>query len=56
MFGNYSLELEQAFKSECRVIDLKQEYMYYREEVRWAIATDLTECKFRPTSHTCTDF
>ena len=43
MSGNYSLELEQAFKNECRVIDLKQEYMYYREEVRWAIATDLTE-------------
>ena len=30
MSGNYSLELEQAFKNECRVIDLKQEYMYYR--------------------------
>ena len=47
MSGNYSLELEQAFKSECRVIDLKQEYMYYHEEVRWAIATDLTESELK---------
>lgn len=43
MSYNYSFELEQAFKLECRVIDLKQEYMYYREETRWAIATDLPE-------------
>ena len=47
MSGNYSLELVQAFKSECRVIDLKQEYMYYHEEVRWAIATDLTESELK---------
>lgn len=47
MSYNYSFELEQAFKNECRVIDLKQEYMYYREETRWAIATDLSGGELR---------
>lgn len=40
-------ELEQAFKSECKVIDLKHEYTGYRENIRWAIATALTEAALR---------
>lgn len=42
-----SFELEQAFKLECKVIDLKHEYTGYREDVRWAIATSLTETSLR---------
>ena len=41
------LELEQAFKAECKVIDLKHEYTGYRENIRWAIATALTEAVLR---------
>ena len=37
------IELEQAFKAECKVIDLKHEYTGYRENIRCAIATALTE-------------
>lgn len=37
------LELEKAFYAECKVIDLKHEYTGYREEIRWAIASKLTE-------------
>ena len=40
-------ELEQAFKAECKVIDLKHEYTGYRENIRWAIATALTETVLR---------
>ena len=43
MTNNISFELEQAFKAECKVIDLKQEYSGYRDDIRWAIATDLAE-------------
>ena len=41
------IELEQAFKAECKVIDLKHEYTGYRENIRWAIATALTETALR---------
>lgn len=41
------IELEQAFKAECKVIDLKHEYTGYREHIRWAIATALTETVLR---------
>lgn len=47
MANNISFELEQAFRAECKVIDLKKEYTGYRENIRWAIATDLTEKTFR---------
>lgn len=47
MTGNNRFELEQAFKAECRVIDLKHEYTHYRENIRWAIATSLTENDLR---------
>ncbi len=42
----YELELA-AFKAECRVIDLKHEYTGYKEDVRWAIATALSEVTLR---------
>ena len=38
---------EKAFKEECKVIDLKQEYMHYTEDIRWAIATDISEEELR---------
>ena len=41
------IELEQAFKAECKVIDLKHEYTGYRENIRWAIATAFTETALR---------
>lgn len=47
MTKNISFELEQAFKTECRVFDLKSEYPGYREDIRWAIATDLSEEEVR---------
>ena len=47
MTNNISLELKQAFKAECKVIDLKQEYSGYCEDIRWAIATDLAEDALR---------
>ena len=40
-------ELEKDFKAECKVIDLKHEYTGYRENIRWAIATALTETVLR---------
>lgn len=43
MTTTIKFELEQAFKAECKVIDLKHEYTGYRENTRWAIATALTE-------------
>ena len=36
-----------AFKEECRIFNLKQEYSNYDGEVIWAIATDLTEAELR---------
>lgn len=47
MTANVTFEYEQAFKAECKVIDLKQEYTHYCEDVRWAIATDLSEIELR---------
>ena len=47
MTTNFTFDLEQAFKAECRVIDLKREYTSYRENVRWAIATNLSEQELR---------
>ena len=51
MTTTIKFELEQAFKAECKIIDLKQEYTGYREAVRWAIATDLTEKALREKYH-----
>lgn len=47
MTTKFTFELDQAFKAECKVIDLKREYAKYREEVRWGIATYLTEKELR---------
>ena len=47
MKSNFIFELEQTFKTECKVIDLKQEYTQYREEIRWGIATYLSEKELR---------
>ena len=44
--NKYELELA-AFKAECKVIDLKHEYNGYKEDVRWAIATSLSEVTLR---------
>ena len=42
MTNNFIDTLEKVFKEECKVIDLKQEYMHYIEDIRWAIATDIS--------------
>ena len=47
MATNFTDNLEKAFKEECKVIDLKQEYMHYTEDIRWAIATDISEEELR---------
>lgn len=47
MTAKNRFELEQEFKAECKVIDLKHEYTGYREDIRWAIATSLTETALR---------
>ena len=47
MTAKNRFELEQEFKAECKVIDLKHEYTGYRENIRWAIATALTETALR---------
>ena len=44
--SKFELELA-AFKAECKVIDLKHEYTGYKEDVRWAIATSLSEVTLR---------
>ena len=43
MTSKNKFELEENFKFECKVIDLRYEYTGYRENIRWAIATSLTE-------------
>lgn len=43
MINDYTDDLEKDFREECKVIDLKKEYMHYKEDVRWAIATDISE-------------
>lgn len=35
--------LDEQFKKDCKVIDLKYEYTDYIGSVRWAVITDLTE-------------
>ena len=47
MTNNFIDNLEKVFKEECKVIDLKQEYMHYIEDIRWAIATDISEEELR---------
>ena len=47
MTNNFIDNLEKVFKEECKVIDLKQEYMNYIEDIRWAIATDISEEELR---------
>lgn len=44
--NKFELELA-AFKTECKVIDLKHEYSGYKDDVRWAIATSLSEVTLR---------
>lgn len=43
MTSKNKFELEENFKFECKVIDLRYEYTGYRENIIWAIATSLTE-------------
>ena len=47
MTNNYTDALEKAFKEECKVIDLQKEYMHYKENIRWAIAMDISEEEIR---------
>lgn len=47
MTAKTTFESEQAFKVECKLIDLKHEYTGFRESIRWAIATSLSESELR---------
>ena len=43
MTNDYTDALEKDFREECKVIDLQKEYMHYKEDIIWAIATDISE-------------
>ena len=43
MNNKLNMALDEQFKADCKVIDLKFEYVGYTGNVRWAIITELTE-------------
>lgn len=47
MAANVNIDLNHAFKQECRIINLKREYPHYKGTIQWAIATDLSEKALR---------